>query len=168
MSDSVLRSVQLAYELGGVAALREFLETTPPTEERFEALVAGLKKSSASGPVTWVLLGWLKGGFEPREEAVADYLQAFPDLEAGDARLHACQSIVHLEVPAENADSLAEFLRDAVKSGHKFTRAWAVDGFHRLGLQHAEYRGEARRILDRASRDGAASVRARVRRIAAE
>lgn len=168
MPDSTLRSVQLAYETGGVAGLRDFLEATPPAEGCFDALVAGLTEDSASVPATWVLRAWLKLGFEPREESVADYLRAFPDLEAKDARLHACQSIAHLEVPAESAGSLAEFLRDAVKSDHKFTRAWAVDGFHRLGLQHAKYRGEARRVLDRASRDGAASVRARVRQIAAE
>lgn len=168
MSDSTLRSVLLAYETGGVAALQRLLEATPPTDARFESLVAGLGEDSPSVPLTWLLRAWLKRGFEPREEAVAAYLRVFPDLEAKEARLHACQSIVHLEVPAESADALAEFLRDAVKSDHKFTRAWAVDGFHRLGLQHAEYRGEARRIVDRASRDGAASVRARVRQIVAE
>ncbi|MEM8930246.1 MAG: hypothetical protein AAGE94_03680, partial [Acidobacteriota bacterium] len=81
------------------------------------------------------------------------------------ARLHVCRMIAVIEIPEHAADGFADFLRHGVESEHKFLRAWAIDGMHRLALQHPRLADEAETILQRGADDAAASVRARIRNI---
>jgi hypothetical protein len=50
----------------------------------------------------------------------------------------------------------------------KFVRAWAYDGFFRLGQQHHSFEQEALQHLVKAQEEEAPSVRARVRKILEE
>lgn len=168
MGRELVRSVVEAFEERGVRGLEAILDRTPPTEARVEALIDAVVDARAAVPATWMVLAYLRAGLDLEHRHAASLLRALGRVRADDARLHACQAIAHLEVPARNAEQLARFLRACATGDHAFTRAWAVDAFHRLALQHPRFRAEARAALARAERDPKASVRARARHIARE
>ena len=99
---------------------------------------------------------------------MAELAGALPDIQDNWARLHICQSIDHLGIAAADAPRFAGFLRDCTKDRNTFVRAWATDGFRRLARQHGAFADEAKRLLEAALADPAASIRARARRILAE
>lgn len=168
MTARSLGQVLAAYEERGVAALQAFVASTPPTEARLDALVAAVGDPRAEVVATWLLRAYLERGVELGRSQTAGLLRSLARLRSDDARLHVCQLVARLDVPARNAEQLARFLREGARGDHKFTRAWATDAFHRLSLQHRRFRPEALVLLERASRDPAPSVRARARRIEAE
>lgn len=159
------RRLVTAYATGGVKALGPLLEAWAPTDRRFDALAQALGRPDAGVPAAWFLRSWLRLGFEPSLRSTERFLEECLEAKSNEARLLACQALERLDIPGSRAEVTARFLRDAARGDHKFTRAWAVDAFDRLARQHPTYRQEAALLLDRASRDGAASVRARVRQI---
>jgi len=163
-----LESVLIAFERSGVAGLEAIRDASPPSRGWIDALIAGVTDPRAGVPTTWMIRAYLARGVELSREQTAALLRSLARIEPDVARLHVCQLVVHLDIPARNAEQLARFLRGGISGRHKFTRAWALDALHRLALQYPRYRNEARLTLDRAGRDPAASVRARARRIVQE
>ena len=162
-----LETLRKLYDERGTKGLKE-TAVRIPTPAWVEALIDGLPERAHCVPATWLIRAYLQQGLGLSSGQTARWIRSLSKLDDDDARLHACQSVVHLDVPKRNAEQLARFLRTGAEGQHKFTRAWAVDGFHRLALQHAQYAEEAGQRLDRALRDPAASVRARARHIAKE
>lgn len=156
-----------AFDTGGIERVAHLAERAYGAGE-IDVLVAALADREASVPASWLLLSLMRDGGALTRAQAAALVRLLPRVRANDARLHLCQSVAHLEVPKRSAEPLARFLRNAATDEHKFLRAWAVDGLYRLAQMHSEYRRESRDLLDRASRDPAASVRARVRRIVRE
>ncbi|MEM9378565.1 MAG: hypothetical protein AAGB93_01355 [Planctomycetota bacterium] len=156
-----------AYERGGIEGLRALVDPAPD-ETWLDALVAACADARANVAATWLLRAHLEAGADLGRERTASLLRALDRVSDDDARLHLCQTVASLDVPARNAEQLARFLRAGLAGRHKLVRAWSVDGLHRLARQHARYRGEAQIALDGARRDSVASVRARARRIDAE
>jgi hypothetical protein len=89
-------------------------------------------------------------------------------LESWGSKLHLLQCLPHLAIDERAKPALESFLRDSMGSDNKFVRAWAYNGFHVLALQYPQYRAEAKRLLGRALKSEAASVKARIRRILAD
>lgn len=160
--------ISVAFERGGVQGLAGFIDESPPSIGWLDALIAGIADGRAGVPATWMIRAYLQRGVELERNQVAALLRSLARVESDDARLHVCQLVPHLDIPVRNAEQLARFLRHGINGTHRFTRAWAVDALYRLALQHTRYRREALACLERASRDPAASVRARARRIARE
>ncbi len=156
-----------AYGRDGIQGLERVLELHPPEEEWLDELVDSSSSSvmEESTAATWLVRAYLMAGAELTKDQTARLIRSLARVPAGDARLHVCQTVRDLRVPARNAEQLARFLRDCANGDHKFTRAWAVDGFQALAAQNTKYAREAGLVLERAERDPAASVRARVRRI---
>ena len=167
MSDGRMEDAVRAYERDGIGGLRAFV-ASPAGESWLDEVVAGSADTRASVAATWLLRAHVEAGEELGRARTAALLRALDRVDDDDARLHLCQTVASLDVPARNAEQLARFLRAGLAGDHKLVRAWAVDGLHRLARQHERYRGEALQALGRASRDPAASVRARVRRIEKE
>jgi hypothetical protein len=117
---------------------------------------------------TWLLKAHLEDGVVLGSSRVAALCRDLQRMTAKNAKLHVCQSLGRLAVPARNAEQVARFLRPCATHEYKFLRAWAADAWHRLAGQHPSYIAEAVEVLDAASHDPAASVRARVRNIAKE
>ena len=161
-------SIRREYERHGVPGLEAVLGSTPPTRAWIDALLAACVDPECAVPATWLVRAYLQRGAELEPNQVATLLRSLARIGDDNARLHLCQLVVHLDVPARNAEQLARFLRSGVEGEHKLTRAWAVDGLQRLARQHARYRIEALAALERAERDPAASVRARARLVRAE
>lgn len=168
MSRAKLESLARAFEGGGVQALERAFQELALTPAWMETLVEGCGVEGLSVPSSWLLRAALERGVPLGAAQTASLLRSVARVEADDARLHLCQLVGHLSVPKRNAEQLARFLRAGAEGEHKLVRAWAVDGFQRLASQHPAYVQEARRLLDRAGRDPAASVRARARRLVKE
>ena len=94
--------------------------------------------------------------------------QALSVLTAGghwEARLHVLQMMGDLTVPAKRIEQLWPALIEQTKDANKFIRAWSYYGLAVVADRHPPYRGRALALLAAADQEGAASVRARVRRI---
>lgn len=163
-----LDSLVQAYRRRGVPALEEALAQIPPSAAWLDVLIQACAEPQQAICATWMLRAYLAGEahLDPRQTAAL--LRLLVRVKDRDARLHLCQAVGDLQIPARNAGQLARFLEDCASAPAKFLRAWGVDGFHRLALQHPSHRPRARGLLERAAQDPAASVRARVRRIRAE
>lgn len=152
MSRPSVPSIVAAFQRDGVPGLEALLERAKPTAAWLDDLIAAVSEGGSATAVTWMLRATLQRGIELDRRQVAALVRGLRGLEVEDARLHVCQSVVHLDVPSRSAEPLARFLRDCAGGEAKFTRAWAVDAFHRLALQHERYRREALDLLDRARR----------------
>lgn len=118
---------------------------------------------------SWLLRARLEelaaAGVAVGDAIIGELATVLPAIHEAWARQHVCQCLAVLEIPAPLAPAFARFLRAAADAEPKFLRAWGVDGFVRLGWQHAEYAREAETCLARAESDDAASVRARARNL---
>ena len=166
--ETQLARIVADYADRGVVALEEAQEAHAPAAAWLDLLIDQVAEPEVGVVTSWLLRVYLADGIELTAAQVGALCRALPRVEEPMASLHVCQSVGDLTVPNRCREPLARFLREGVESSHKFVRAWAVDGLYRLGRKHAEYREEAARVLDVASRDAAASVRARVRQIARE
>ena len=167
MAAPFLESIVAEYDRAGVRGLAP-LAQPPLAPSQIDALLKGVGDPRTSVAATWVLRAALAAGQELDRSQTAALLRELTRIREDDARLHVCQSVVHLEVPSRSAAPLARFLRERLAGEHKFTRAWALDALVRLAQQHDGYRREALDALARAGTDPAASVRARARRLASE
>jgi hypothetical protein len=71
----------------------------------------------------------------------------------------------NLAIPAACTEQLFLSLVAASSERNKFVRAWVYTALHSLASQHRDYAPEVIPLLEQASRDQAASVRARVRQL---
>ena len=95
---------------------------------------------------------------------VADRIYGLvPHLGHWAARLHVLQLMPYLAVPKRRAEEVAAFIREGLRSKQAVVRAWAYGGLYELAMQFPEYVAEARPLLEKARRDEAASVKARLR-----
>ena len=94
-------------------------------------------------------------------------LELLPALARWEARLHVLQMLPGLPIPESRADGLCIFLRACPGEKNRFVRAWAFAGLHRLASLHDGYRAEVGTLIEKAAREEAPSVRARLRRLPA-
>lgn len=112
------------------------------------------------------LLGrYLEGGAPLPPDAARRFLDGLPVLTRWETRLQALQALPYVAIPLRQAGALYEFLSGCLAGPNKFVRAWAYGGLHHLASQHGEYRARVIPLLDRAGREEAPSVRARLRRL---
>jgi hypothetical protein len=120
-------------------------------------------RESVQVGATWLLKAYLDDGasLSPREvERIGGRLVGLND---GFARLHVCQSVRRLVIPEPVATAFAAFVRECMVSPNTYLRAWGPDAFAHLARQHPAFEDEARRKVEGALSDTAASVRARAR-----
>lgn len=165
---SDLDALASAYARDGVPALEKAQGRRAPTPEWLDTLVEGCSRPEHAVCSSWLLRAYLQGDAELDAAQTARLLRQLDRVQDGDARLHLCQAAGDLVIPGRNAGQLARFLDLCAAAEAKFLRAWAMDAYHRLALQHPSHRLEAHRLLERGLSDPAASVRARARRIQAE
>lgn len=95
-----------------------------------------------------------------------EILQLLPAMDGWEARLHILQSIRFLRISGQAKERLHADLLRLIQDGNKFVRAWAYDGFYRLGTQHPEFAEEADALIREALKFEAPSVKARIRNLA--
>ena len=130
--------------------------------------LAGDPEPAVSSGATWLIKAHLDaGGALPASEADA-LLSRLDTIVAWQAQLHLCQIARDLRFGAEQARCFADWLEPLLGHERSFLRAWSLDALCRLALRDEAYRPPAKRALQRAALDRAASVAARVRRLQKE
>lgn len=154
------------YDGKSVEVLERIRDRYPPDSELLSQLVplAAAEDTNVQAGATWLLRAHLRLGVAAGAADVRTLASLLGEITSPWAKLHVCQSLEHLEVPEEDADRFADFLRACVADPNTFVRAWATDGFCRLASTHRHLASEAKALLESALADPAASVRARARR----
>lgn len=130
------------------------------------ALTALIGERALERGASWLLKHHLETGWLDITPAnVSTIYGSLNDLEHWEARLHLLQCIPHLPIPRSHVKPLERFLRNAISDEVKFVRAWGYNGWHQLGIQHAEYQPQVVEILERAkASETAPSVKVRIRK----
>lgn len=117
---------------------------------------------------SWLLKRWLEEGVTLSDDQIRAIADRLDELGSHWAALHLCQSIRFLEISDEFTPAFRTFLERCNSSERPFLRAWSMDGLVRLAASRPDIEDLARERLQAAMSDGAASVRARARRLLAE
>ncbi|WP_299321487.1 hypothetical protein [Parasphingopyxis sp.] len=115
---------------------------------------------------TWLIKSALEAGMALSADQVSTLLARIDAVTAWDARLHICQSVRHMDVAADDADALIQWLVPLRQHDKPFLRAWSLDAICYLAARDPRHRDFAQASLGEALADDAASVRARARRLA--
>ena len=158
------------YDGKAVSLLNETIARFGGEAWFYDAVVdlCGDEASYVAEAATWIVKAHLDEGGDFAPEQTERYLDAVHGLKSWQAQLHACQSIDRLVVEAEQAASLADWLEPLLTHERPFLRAWSLNALCRLAEAHPALEPRARKGLDRAAEDDAASVRARARKLAAK
>lgn len=117
---------------------------------------------------TWLLKAWIEAGNTPDEAQISTIYESLNRLDHWAAKLHVLQIIPDLPIASAHASTLYTFLKSTITDENKFVRAWSYNGLHELSSQHPEYLNETQHYLERAMRDEAPSVKARIRNMLAK
>lgn len=114
---------------------------------------------------TWLLKAYTDQGSKFSKSESNKILSRLSSLHSWEAKLHVLQCLPSISISAKHKQSLEYFIRFALIDKNKFVRAWSYNGFYLLSQKYSEYEEEAKKFLEMAMRDEAASVKARIRNI---
>ena len=140
----------------------------PPDDALLLHLVALIEQGDS--PVQAAATGLLKRYLLTRgaalpASALERLFDLLPTLDQWESQLHVLQVLPVLPISARQAEKLRRFLEECLREPNKFVRAWAYGGWHRLASLQPKYRARTIDLLERAGREEAPSVRARLRRL---
>lgn len=155
------------YDGQSVTILGEIEAEYSGQADYLDAVIALVDHADANicGGATWLIKSALEAGRQLSEPQRKEFIRRVPMANGWAAQLHVCQSIQFLQVSADHAPALRDWLKPLLASSRPFVRAWSVDALEHLACQHPEFALEAKAALDAAEADPAASVRARARQI---
>lgn len=158
---------KLLLELDGNAAksLTQIADDYSSQENYVGSLVSnvGIATESVCDGATWLILNHLKKGYTLSQKESKALLASVPLVESWPAQLHICQSIRLLKFNLPEAETMALWLQRLLQHKRPFLRAWSLDAMLALSEQHDSLKTQAKLALERATKDRAASVRARAR-----
>ena len=157
------------YDGKSTAVLEGIRAQVTPDEDLLLTLVDVLahEDPNMAAGASWLLRAWVASGVSLGTAGVEQLADELTEINGDWARLHICQTVRSLTVPADRAAEFGDFLESCRGSERPFLRAWATDGLHHLALQHPSCAEAAEQAIAQAHADPAASVRARARRIVA-
>jgi hypothetical protein len=148
-------------------SLRRVAERLLPDSATIDQLISLAERSDApmQTAATWLLkqLQSRNARFTPAQ--VTRLAEQLCSSGPWESRLHLVQMLPDLAIPAACTEQLFQSLVSALPGRNKFVRAWVYSALHALASQHREYATEVIPLLDQASGDEAASVRARLRQL---
>jgi len=130
--------------------------------------LAGDQNAPVSSGSTWLIKSHLEAGGSLSPSQVAKLLGQLDLIKEWDAQLHICQSVRLLTIAGAEVALLAIWLTPLMSNSRPFLRAWSLDAVCRLAAEHPLYDDLAQKALAAGLDDGAASVRARARRLQKE
>ncbi len=159
-----------AFDGKHTAPLEAFSARQTPTAAVIRALTAraGAPDAKQQSAATWLLKHYGDNGLTFTARQTAALLALLHQVTHWEAKLHLLQIFPGLAVPKDEAPALFTLLTGPAYLGddNKFVRAWTYNALAALAAQHPAQQAEVRALLDRGADDEAASVRARLRRIA--
>ncbi len=112
---------------------------------------------------TWLIKNCLENGERLTPEETEVLFSSLNVIETWPAQLHICQSFAYLDIPAPAAVGAANWLDGLLRHRRPFLRAWSMNAYQHLAIQHPSLEAPADVALVEAERDEAASVKARAR-----
>lgn len=112
---------------------------------------------------TWLIKNCLEKGERLTPETTAILFSNLNEVTTWQAQLHVCQSFAYLEIPSPAATNTAAWLDGLLQHKRPFLRAWSMDAYQHLAIQHPSLEARAEVALAEAERDQSASVKARAR-----
>ena len=119
---------------------------------------------------TWLLKSYFEQAGALSAEQTQTLIAALPsgDDAHWSTQLHLCQSMRYLDLSGNGvsgpvASSLWAWVEPLLTHKRPFLRAWSLDALAHLAREHKAYQADFEQALQRASKDEAASVRARAR-----
>lgn len=150
-----------------VDSLRRVAETLSPDGSTIDQLITLAERSDASMQMaaTWLLKHLQSRNISFAPAQVTRLVEQLCGSGSWESRLHIVQMLPNLAIPVACTEQLFQSLVVALSERNKFVRAWVYTALHSLAAQHRHYVPEVIPLLDQASRDEAASVRARLRQL---
>jgi hypothetical protein len=107
----------------------------------------------------------LEAGRELSKLQCRTLISKLETVESWAAQLHLCQVIRHLSPNAQGAEEIVRWLLPLLAHDRPFVRAWSLDALCHVSALYSVYASRAEEALNSATRDAAASVRARARNL---
>ncbi len=136
------------------------------SDKQFTAsLIRAIERKELESGVSWLLKHHLSSGHRLTPAQEEKLVGMLPHLSDTDCKLHVLQCMQYLSISKQHCDTYAGFVSECLAADNKFVRAWAYSGLYELAVRHPAYRKEAKASLALATKDPAASVRARARAV---
>ena len=127
------------------------------------AVLSASDLPQVSDGATWLLKAALEEGRVLSEAETRTLISGLARITHWPAQLHICQFLERVEVPADAAAPVADWLAGLLAHKRPFLRAWSMSALCALAAQHGAFKSQAEAALAAAETDQAASVRARAR-----
>ncbi len=163
MSKSINLQDELANWDGVVDSLAVLYQQCKDDEQFVSQLLSLFEPVPLQVPASWLLKRGLEEGLAPGSKAVGRLMKMAASLDNWQARLHLLQCLQYLDIPASTTAVLQDFLHSCLQEDNKFIRAWAYQGFVILAGQHESFREEADALVEKAMREEAPAIKARLR-----
>lgn len=118
-----------------------------------------------SNGATWILKAEIEEGARLAPGLVERVVDSLERLQSWQAKLHICQSVEGFQFTAAQADQVMLWAKSLSDHSRPFLRAWSLNARVILGIRYAKLRPALMLDLEAADADGAASVRARARKL---
>lgn len=122
-------------------------------------------RPKVSSGATWILKAECDEGAKFEAEQLDPLISSLDKLPSWQAKLHVCQSIEAFELTPSQVDTVFEWAASLADHGRPFLRGWSLHAMVILSLRFHHLQDEAKAALSVADSDGAASVRARARKL---
>ncbi|HEX7530990.1 MAG TPA: hypothetical protein VF333_07595 [Pyrinomonadaceae bacterium] len=148
-------------------SLRRVAATLLPDGPTIDQLISLAERSDApmQTAATWLLKHFQSRNVSFTPAQVTRLVEQLCSSGPRESRLHMTQMLPNLALPAACTEQLFQSLVFALSERNKFVRAWVYTALHSLASQHRDFAPEVIPLLEQASRDEAASVRARLRQM---
>jgi len=124
----------------------------------------GSQNSFVSDGATWLIKNCAEDGVEMKLSVVETIIARLDAVTTWQSALHLCQTVKHLHFTPDQARRFAEWATPLLEHQRPFLRAWSMDALQHIAVLATDIAPLAHKALDRATRDQAASVRARARK----
>ena len=114
---------------------------------------------------TWLIKHCAENGVVPGPEETASIITHLNAVPSWQAALHLCQTAEFLALTPDQAQLFAEWASQFLDHDRPFLRAWSMNALQHAARHAPDLAPLAEKALVLAENDGAASVRARARKI---
>lgn len=165
-----LRAALLEFDGKALSDLSETGLRFKQDSHYFKQLVrlAGDRAAHIDRGATWLLKDHLDQGGALAPDLVEPLLRQLLTEPSWGAALHILQSVRHLDLRRIDEPAIFDAMIAYSSHARPFVRAWAVDAMVRMACVFPDQQARARAAIETASRDPAASVRARARHLSKE
>ena len=164
---SDLRRDLLAFDGRNLTALGDIAARHEGDLGYVDGLVAlaDVSDGQVSQGATWLLKTFLEAGGDVTQSQSRMLISKLDTVANWASQLHLCQLIRYLRPNVQEAKDIVRWLSPLLSHDRPFLRAWSLDALCHIAVDHTAYANRAEKALSSATRDPAASVRARAKNL---